>query len=406
MINAITTKDGLEILKSEYKSKVADFILIGAVQNNDEELNTILQKENLSFNEISNRIFYKNSITRSYYDEKGVLTFDLDLDAATNFSHYTYAIGLISSIENKTTLISYSLTPKIAFIKGVGGSFIYKVEITGEAGEIVLKTSNYLTKIELAEYLKPIVKALSENYCKSIVLNIKNEGIFFKDKNSNLFIFKEYQDKYLSIKDKSIFLEKGFYHIKKQYLVEGTNPYQGFDITLVTIKENEPLPKLSSIFPLLIKNGDSYFFDGKVNGEIKRTEINLGGIFIKFPLEGEMEHLLKGEVPEGLYKIIKNLHEDNKQLRIPRASCHPLVRSGEVVSFEDERIPQLPFNFLLPKDSIAYELGLMDSGDEYIEVRKRAEIILFYKVTEEFLDYSEIRQNITLTFRRLNEGEI
>jgi len=93
-----------------------------------------------------------------YYDENGVLTalFEVPVD-----ENLTTPMKYLRVVNNDGVVISEGETPEITFVTGVGGVQTLKFAVSGEAGEIVFKANDYITKVELDELYLPIVTALT-----------------------------------------------------------------------------------------------------------------------------------------------------------------------------------------------------------------------------------------------------
>ena len=175
-LTAVPTKEGLEILNSELKSSVTNFVLIGAETHNLSVLDDILAQDSITYEDIEPYVFFNDVVESSYYDEDGVLTFVLIIPVEEDLGSYTYGVGVIT---NDNKLVSLTATPKIVPIKGIGGSFIVKVAVKGTAGEVVFKSSDYITPVEANElFLQPLIANTNLNIVlqnklieKGIILN-------------------------------------------------------------------------------------------------------------------------------------------------------------------------------------------------------------------------------------------
>ncbi|WP_287230669.1 hypothetical protein [Vibrio sp.] len=133
-LQAIPTQHGIDILNSELKNTVTKYRLIGALTHD-------APSESLTS-------FYENTIETSYYDENGVLTFVLNLPVEQHFDEYLHQIHVLDS--NHQSVIECS-TPKVALPKGIGGMVTLKASISGEAGKVIFKHSEFVTETELVE---------------------------------------------------------------------------------------------------------------------------------------------------------------------------------------------------------------------------------------------------------------
>lgn len=144
-LQAIPTQHGIDILNSELKNTVTKYRLIGALTHD-------APSESLYS-------FYENTIETSYYDDNGVLTFILNLPIEQHFDEYLHQIHVLDS--SNQSVIECS-TPKVALPKGIGGMVTLKAAISGEAGQVIFKHSEFVTETELNElHLAPIKAALA-----------------------------------------------------------------------------------------------------------------------------------------------------------------------------------------------------------------------------------------------------
>ncbi|WP_208746691.1 MULTISPECIES: hypothetical protein [Vibrio] len=146
-LQAIPTQHGIDILNSELKNTVTKYRLIGALTHN-------APSESLYS-------FYENTIETSYYDENGVLTFILNLPIEQHFDEYLHQIHVLDS--SNQSVIECS-TPKVALPKGIGGMVKLKAAISGEAGQVIFKHSEFVTETELLELHLP-------KYVRKTILN-------------------------------------------------------------------------------------------------------------------------------------------------------------------------------------------------------------------------------------------
>ncbi|CAK1707086.1 hypothetical protein [Vibrio crassostreae] len=133
-LQAIPTQHGIDILNSELKNTVTKYRLLGALTHD-------APSESLYS-------FYENTIETSYYDDNGVLTFILNLPIEHNFDEYLHQIYVLDS--SNQSVIECS-TPKVALPKGIGGMVTLKAAISGEAGQVIFKHSEFVTETELKE---------------------------------------------------------------------------------------------------------------------------------------------------------------------------------------------------------------------------------------------------------------
>lgn len=164
-LTAVPTSQGIGILNSELRSGVTKFVLIGDADYNSSALENVLQNpESATYADVQSYIFFTDAVESSYFDDQGVLTFELLLPLEQDLQKYTYAVGLATDTDE---LVSLTPTPKIVLISGVGGTYVVKIAVKGSPGEIVFKNSEYVTPAELENHkqnvLRPVV-AIATNY--------------------------------------------------------------------------------------------------------------------------------------------------------------------------------------------------------------------------------------------------
>ena len=132
----LPTSDGIELIKEDIKSNLKYAVLL------DENKQEIKRYE-----------FYS-----IYYDADGVLTalFEIPVD-----ENITTPMKYIRVVNSDDVIISEGETPEITFVTGLGGVQTLKFAVSGEAGEIVFKANDYITKTEFDELYLPIVTALT-----------------------------------------------------------------------------------------------------------------------------------------------------------------------------------------------------------------------------------------------------
>ena len=132
----LPTDEGLNLLKDNIKENLKYAVLL------DESKKEIKRYEFFSI----------------YYDENGVLTalFEVPID-----ENLTTTMKYLRIVNTDDVVISEGETPEITFVKGVGGVQTVKFAVSGEAGEIVFKANDYITKVEFDELYLPVVTALT-----------------------------------------------------------------------------------------------------------------------------------------------------------------------------------------------------------------------------------------------------
>ncbi len=148
-LQAIPTDHGLDVLTSTLKNSATTYVLMGALTHDATETSE----------------FYRSTIETAYYDENGVLTFVLELPVEQHFDEYLHQIHILDTgaLGEEGKSVIECATSKIALGKGIGGMVILKASVSGQAGEVVFKSSEFVTETELNElFLAPIYKELGE----------------------------------------------------------------------------------------------------------------------------------------------------------------------------------------------------------------------------------------------------
>lgn len=167
VLNSIPTEQGISILESELKSKVTKFVLVGSARNDNVTLEDLLNSSNVTYQDIENNIFYLNDLSKSYYDSVGKLSFEVYIPHADDFRDYLYAICLLT--EDNELVVASSLGAKFQPVKGFGMTVTIAVPISGSAGEVVFKNSNFVLDTELEKYKEESGASLLQ-----VVVNLGN----------------------------------------------------------------------------------------------------------------------------------------------------------------------------------------------------------------------------------------
>ncbi len=141
-IQAVPTEHGLTILTDELAATATEYVLIGAL-----ELGAASLTE-----------FFRDTISASYYDDEGIMTFVVDLPIDTDFGNYLYQINIVDA--DDITVLEVE-TPKVSLAKGIGGQVTIKTTITGQPTDIIFKKNDYVTISELVDvHLPPLEQAI------------------------------------------------------------------------------------------------------------------------------------------------------------------------------------------------------------------------------------------------------
>ncbi|SFP60346.1 hypothetical protein [Hydrogenimonas thermophila] len=132
----LPSQEGLELLKEDLKANLKYAVLL------DGDKNEITRYE----------------FTSIYYDGDKVLTALFEVPIEENI---TTPMKFLRVVNGDDVVISEGETPEITFVVGVGGVQTLKFAVSGEAGEIVFKANDYITKTEFDELYLPTLEALT-----------------------------------------------------------------------------------------------------------------------------------------------------------------------------------------------------------------------------------------------------
>ena len=132
----LPSQEGLELLKEDLKANLKYAVLL---DGDKKEIN-------------------RYEFTSIYYDNDKVLTALFEVPVEENLTIPTKFLRVVNGDD---VVISEGETPEITFVKGVGGVQTLKFPVSGEAGEVVFKANDYITKVEYEELYLPIVTALT-----------------------------------------------------------------------------------------------------------------------------------------------------------------------------------------------------------------------------------------------------
>lgn len=276
-LQAIPTQHGIDILNSELKNTVTKYRLIGALTHD-------APSESLYS-------FYENTIETSYYDDNGVLTFILNLPIEQHFDEYLHQIHVLDS--SNQSVIECS-TPKVALPKGIGGMVTLKAAISGEAGQVIFKHSEFVTETELVELHLP--KYALKETAQFLPYNPERfyttgEICYTKNPNTSEITYWQWYSNIESLKGKDPLdttnrhegwtaTDKPFYWIEYKADIIGM-PFYWLDTTApewAVMEINVDLPslvywRLARRYPSLVfdRDGVSYINTGEIRAEFLRV---------------------------------------------------------------------------------------------------------------------------------------
>lgn len=147
-IQAIPTFEGFELLQNFTKDSIGTFCVVGSNWTNDSSLDMLVDSPGTTYEQIENFVIYESTISRAFFDEYGQLTFELLLPFSLNLEKYIYGFCILHT-GDIPKIAAIAKTPKIQKIEGVGGTILFKISISGEAGKIIFKDGAFVTEGEL-----------------------------------------------------------------------------------------------------------------------------------------------------------------------------------------------------------------------------------------------------------------
>ncbi|WP_104758192.1 hypothetical protein [Helicobacter salomonis] len=161
MIHGIPTDKGLEILNSELKKTANTFALVGAPSPEQEQLDRLVGRDpatgkeaytsDLEYSAIEDHIYHRGDIDIAYYDEEGLLTFEINLG---NLNTDQYLFGCLI-LGNDNAVIVVIPLPKLILSAEVGGVLTIKFAIKGgNPGEIIFLNRDFPSYAEWEVFKK------------------------------------------------------------------------------------------------------------------------------------------------------------------------------------------------------------------------------------------------------------
>jgi hypothetical protein len=168
----LPTNQGLEILQTDLRENVKKFLLIGFPDSNQ----TFIYNANTTLADIQDNIAGEFDISRAFYDQDGVLTFECPLpyDFEPSDNKWIYAVGLVYVDETgNKTLVAIAETPRFEKIAGVGGNILYKVPVSGEPLSPVFSNLPYITEYDLMNLFLPAETSALWNAIHKLELQVQ-----------------------------------------------------------------------------------------------------------------------------------------------------------------------------------------------------------------------------------------
>jgi hypothetical protein len=175
---ALPNSDALDIIKDKLLGDAKKFILIGSHNIENKVLDDLIASNSFTYEDISNYVYFEDEIHSSYFDNDGNLTINLILPIEEDFKQWSYALTVIT--EDRKLLATTALM-KMQLARNIGGEQTVKIAVSGEAGTVNFKATDYVTWSEAEQFF--INTALSNLALQGYVCNemmkdtLKKEGI-------------------------------------------------------------------------------------------------------------------------------------------------------------------------------------------------------------------------------------
>lgn len=159
-LTALPNDQLISFLNSQMRDKFKRVGLIGVDGLDDKTLKALLENTaGLTYAKVQKYIFAEYDAEATYFDDSGIFTAVVDMTNEDSYDKHLYGVILMSDDKLVATVAK---TPIIYLNEQIGGQFPIKIPIKGEAGEVVFRSSKYLTVTEAEElYLMPTASVFS-----------------------------------------------------------------------------------------------------------------------------------------------------------------------------------------------------------------------------------------------------
>jgi hypothetical protein len=159
-LTALPNNQLLDFLNSKMRDKFNKVGLIGVDGLDDKTLKALLENTaGLTYAKVQKYIFAEFDAEVTYFDDSGIFTAVVDMTNEDSYDKHLYGVILMSDDKLVATVAK---TPIIYLNEQIGGQFPIKIPIKGNAGEVVFRSSKYLTEVEAEErFLSPVLSAIA-----------------------------------------------------------------------------------------------------------------------------------------------------------------------------------------------------------------------------------------------------
>ena len=128
-LTAVPHEEGIDILKQKLYEKIKKFALV----------------------DDNKKVYFTGNIHSVFFDTNGVLTATLLVPKEEHLTHWNKWVRLVTDDDK---IVADVETPPLQFVKGVGGEQVVKITVSGQAGEVIFKTDEYVTTAEIEPLLE------------------------------------------------------------------------------------------------------------------------------------------------------------------------------------------------------------------------------------------------------------
>jgi len=159
-LTALPNDQLISFLNSQMRDKFKRVGLIGVDGLDDKTLKALLENTaGLTYAKVQKYIFAEYDAEATYFDDSGIFTAVVDMTNEDSYDKHLYGVILMSDDKLVATVAK---TPIIYLNEQIGGQFPIKIPIKGNAGEVVFRSSKYLTEVEAEErFLSPVLSAMA-----------------------------------------------------------------------------------------------------------------------------------------------------------------------------------------------------------------------------------------------------
>ena len=153
------TTFGERLYTDNLLSNIKNFVLIGSDTISDTALEDKLGGLDLLYEDIEPYILATLPIPYAGYDNNNQAFFDCLVPYDLDLQKVIYAVGLVYEDNGVKRLADWAIVNKLYQTRQVGGTYKYLIAVTGEAGSVIFKNTDFITTSELDIEVEKLVEA-------------------------------------------------------------------------------------------------------------------------------------------------------------------------------------------------------------------------------------------------------